>query len=61
MELGVGMFTPVIIKMPFWQMTYENENARYVYINVKDLFSPEAIKDRTVSINGDIGEVLKEL
>lgn len=61
LELGVGMFTPVIIKMPFWQMTYENENARYIYINVKDLFSPEAIKDRTVSINGDIGEVLKEL
>ncbi|MBO7611584.1 MAG: hypothetical protein J6T23_05160 [Elusimicrobia bacterium] len=61
LELGVGMFTPVIIKMPFWQMTYENENSRYIYINVKDLFSPEAIKDRTVSINGDIREVLKEL
>ena len=61
LELGVGMFTPVIIKMPFWQLTYENENARYIYINVKDLFSPEAIKERTIYINGDVGEVLKEL
>ena len=61
LELGVGMFTPVIIKMPFWQLTYENEKSRYIYINVKDLFSPEAIKERTIYINGDVGEVLKEL
>ena len=61
LELGVGMFTPVIIKMPFWQMVYENKNASYVYINIKEFFCPEAIKDRSVYIDGDIGEVLKEL
>ena len=61
LELGVGMFTPVVIKMPFWQFTYENKNARYIYINIKEFFCPEAIKDRSIYINGDIGQVLKEI
>ena len=61
LEIGVEIFTPVVIKMPFWQLTYENENARYIYINTAESFSPEAIKERTVYINGDVGEVLKEL
>ncbi len=61
LELGVGMFTPVVIKMPFWQMTYENKNARYIHINIKEFFCPEAIKERAVYIDGDVGAVLKEV
>ena len=61
LELGVEIFNPVVIKMPFWQFTYENKNARYIYINIKEAFCPEAIKDRSVYIDGDIGEILKEI
>lgn len=61
LELGVGMFKPVIIKMPFWQMTAENKNARYIYINLKEIFCPAAIEERTVHINGDIADILKLL
>ncbi|MCR4663101.1 MAG: hypothetical protein K5622_04355 [Endomicrobiaceae bacterium] len=61
LELGVGIFTPIVIKMPFWQLTYENEKARYTYINSTEAFCPEAIKDRSVYIKSDIGEVLKDL
>ena len=61
LELGVEIFNPVVIKMPFWQFTYENNNARYIYINVKEEYCPEAIKERTIHITDDIGKVLKLL
>ena len=61
LEFGVEIFNPVVIKMPFWQMTYENKNAKYIYLNIEEAFCPEAIKERSIYINGDIGEVLKEL
>lgn len=60
-ELGVGDNTPVIVKYPFWQMTWENENALYACLNYGAAFCPGEIAQRSVCINGDIGEVLKEL
>lgn len=44
--------TPVIIKYPFWRMTYQNPGAVYACVNYGE---------RSICINGDIGEVLKEL
>ena len=61
LELGVGANTPVIIKYPFWQMTYANENAIYACINYGEAICPKEIEDRSICIDGDIGEVLELL
>lgn len=61
LELGVGANTPVIIKYPFWKMTYQNPNAFYVCINQSEAHCPEEIQVRSVCINRDIGAVLHEL
>ncbi len=61
LELGVGTNTPVIIKYPFWQMTYANRNAAYACINFGEAFAPSEIRDRSVCINADIGNVLSRL
>lgn len=58
LELGVGGNTPVIIKYPFWQMTRENEKAVYACINYGEAFCPVEIEDRSLCIDGDIGEVI---
>lgn len=61
LELGVGMNTPGIIKYPFWQMTYQNENAMYACVNQGEAFAPKEIADRSICIDGDIGETLEFL
>ena len=61
LELGVGANTPVIIKYPFWHEAYANDNAFYACINYSEAFCPEEIKDKSVCIDGDIGDVLGEI
>ena len=61
LELGVGGNTPVIIKYPFWRLTAENENASYICVNLSESFCPDEIIDRSICVNADIGEVIKEL
>ncbi len=61
LELGVGSNTPGIIKYPFWQMTYDNPNASYVCINLSEAYTPAEIRERSVCIGGDIGNILKQL
>ena len=58
LELGVGANTPVIIKYPFWQETYDNGRAFYACLNYKEAYCPEEIGDRSVCINGDIQDIL---
>lgn len=58
LELGVGANTPVIIKYPFWQMTMDNKKAVYACINYGEAFCPKEIEDRSICINGDIGQIL---
>ena len=41
--------------------TYDNKNSIYACLNLKEAFCPEKINDRSICIDGDIGEVLKEL
>jgi NAD-dependent SIR2 family protein deacetylase len=60
-DLGIGSNTPTIIKLPFMQMTYKNPEATYATINLEEAFTVEQIEDRSIVINGDIGEVLDEL
>ena len=61
LELGVGYNTPVIIKYPFWQMTAKNPNATYVCINREQAFAPEAIANRAIAVNDDIGKILRAI
>ena len=61
LELGVGYNTPVIIKYPFWNMTANNQDAIYVCVNYGEAVCPEQVKDQSICIDGDIGEVLKAI
>lgn len=61
MELGVGSNTPVIVKYPFWQMTRSNDKAVYACINYNEAYCPMEIEDRSICIDGDIGEVLSKI
>lgn len=59
LELGVGGNTPVIIKYPFWKHTFENPNAFYACVNFREAFAPKEISARSVCIERDIGDFLK--
>lgn len=61
MELGVGYNTPGIVKFSFWRMTAENPKAVYACINLGEACVPKEIEDRSVCINGDIGQILNEI
>lgn len=59
LELGVGGNTPGIVKFSFWRMTAENPRAVYACVNLGEAFAPKEIADRSICIDGDIGEVLE--
>ncbi len=61
LELGVGANTPGIIKYPFWQMAMENPKAVYACVNLGEAYAPKEIEERSVCIDGDIGETLEFL
>ena len=61
LELGVGYNTPVIIKYPFWNMTANDPKAVYACINYGEAVCPEQIRDRSILIDGNIGDVLADL
>ena len=61
LELGVGMNTPVIIKYPFWKMTYANPKAVYACLNFGEAYAPDEIAEQSVLINGDIREILEKI
>ncbi len=58
LEIGVGGNTPVIIKYPFWRMTFDNKKAVYACINHSEALCPKEIEDRSICIEGDIAEIL---
>ena len=59
LELGVGMNTPGIVKFSFWRMMAENLRAVYACVNLGEAFAPQEIKNRSICIDGNIGEVLE--
>ena len=61
LELGVGGNTPGIVKFSFRRMTEENPKAVYACVNLGEAYAPKEIADRSLCIDGDIGEVLKKL
>ncbi len=58
LELGVGGNTPAIIKYSFWRMTAKNPRAVYACLNLGEAYAPDTIRDRSICIDGDIGEIL---
>ena len=61
LELGVGMNTPVIIKYPFWQMTYANQKAVYACLNFGEAYAPNEVRKQSICINGDIHSILEKI
>lgn len=61
LELGVGDMAPGIIKMPFWQMTRNNPNARLCVVNASKDQAPEYLDNRAMAVAGNVGEALSLL
>lgn len=61
LELGVGANTPGIIKFPFWRIAAQNKNALYCCVNKGEAFAPDAIADRAVCLDADIGEAIADI
>ena len=61
LELGVGFNTPGIIKYSFWNMTDRWQQATYACLNFGEACVPDEIKQRSICINGDVGEVLSKI
>ena len=60
-ELGVGRMTPAFIQEPFWVLTAQLPQARYVGVNDVTQFLPEVIEDRGLAIRADIAQVLADV
>lgn len=61
LEAAVGFNTPGIVKFSFWKMTAENPKSIYACINLGEAGAPREIAHRSICIDGDIGDVLKQL
>lgn len=61
LELGVGFSTPGITKYPFWRRTFANPLAFYATINFGEAVTANEIEKRSICINGDIDEIIKQL
>ena len=61
LELGVGYNTPAIIKYPFRRMTARNREAIYACVNYGEAVTIDEIADRSICIDGDIGEAIEKI
>ncbi|MDE6472004.1 MAG: Sir2 silent information regulator family NAD-dependent deacetylase [Clostridia bacterium] len=61
LELGVGGNTPVIIKYPFWRLTYQNPKSTYACINYKVALCPSEIEKQAICIDDDIGKAIGQI
>ena len=61
LELGVGWNTPGIIKYPFRRMSTRNERAVYACVNLGEADAPRELEGRAILVDGDIGEVLRNI
>ena len=61
LELGVGYNTPGIIKYTFWQYANKWRNAFYICINKDEAYLPKEIREKSIGVAADIGEVLEAL
>ena len=61
LELGVGWNTPGIIKYPFRRMSTRHERAVYACVNLGEADAPRELEGRAILVDGDIGEVLRNI
>lgn len=61
MELGVGYNTPSIIRFPFEKYTCNLDNAQLIRINMSSPEVPVKIRERSISIGDDIGNIIPRL
>lgn len=61
LELGTGMNTPGIIKFSFWRMVQEWRDATYACINLNEAYAPAEIREKSICMKEDIGDVLNRL
>lgn len=61
LEFGVGFNTPGIIRFPFEQMTYQNKNWNLVRFNKDDCNTFFDIENKTILVENDINEIVKNL
>lgn len=57
LEIGVGLNTPGVIKVPFWQRTHDNPESTYLVVNPEPIV-PNQIEARTIALPVSIGELL---
>ena len=57
LELGVGFNTPVIIRYPFEQITFDNPNVTLIRLNRSHYQAIPQNRDKTISFDEDISEV----
>ena len=60
LELGVGTMTPMFIKEPFREMTYQLPNGFYISINPEDAMVPREIEEKGLAINEDIARFFQD-
>ena len=60
-ELGVGFNTPGIIRFPFEQMTYQNDNWSLIRINKDNCECFLDIKKKSICVEKDIKEIINLL
>lgn len=61
LEIGVGRMTPMFIQEPFWNLTYNLTNSRYVTINPNHAIVPDLLSSRGFAIRDDVAKVLRKL
>ena len=53
--------TPGVIRLPFWDMPARNSQVFYVCLNQEASSAPEHLKGRSLYLQGDLADILKEL
>lgn len=59
LELGVGLNTPAIIKVPFWKWVGNNPEAMLITIDSQHIYYPEEIADQTIGLKMDINKLFE--
>lgn len=57
LELGIG-WRNQLIKAPLMRLVEATPNARYVTFNKGEIYIPDAIAERSIGVDSDLGEAI---
>ena len=60
LELGIG-WRNQLIKAPLMRLTAAEPEARYVTVNLGEIYIPEGIWEKSCGLDGDLAEILHRL